>query len=124
MRAVELPGDEWLGHVVVGAGLQAGHDVVAVGASGHHDDGHAARAPDLTAYREAVGVGEHEVEQHDVGVDLGQVGEALAPSAASATEKPSSSSASRRTRRTLASSSTSSTRRVMWPVSRRPPAPA
>jgi hypothetical protein len=74
----QLPGDEWLGHVVVRSGLQAGHDVVAVGASRHHDDGHAARASDLTAYREAVDVGEHEVEQDDVRVHLGQVGEALA----------------------------------------------
>ena len=70
----QLLGHEGLGDVVVGAGLEPGHDVVGVVAGRDHDDGHRARAPQLPAALEAVHAREHEVDEHDVG---GLLGEAL-----------------------------------------------
>ena len=63
----DLLGLEGLDDVVVGAALQAEHDVDRVALGGEHDDRHAALGPDLPAHLEAVGAGQHEVEQHDVG---------------------------------------------------------
>ena len=65
------PGDELLGlerldDVVVGAGLQAQHDVDGVGLRREHDDRHARLGADRPADVDAVHAGEHEVEQHDV----------------------------------------------------------
>ncbi len=64
----ELLGHEGLGDVVVGPGLEARDDVVAVGAGGDHDDRHPAVVPDPAAHREAVEAGQVEVEEHDVRV--------------------------------------------------------
>ena len=66
------PGDELLGlerldDVVVGAGLQADHDVDGVALGGEHDDGYAGLRADLLADVDAVLAGQHQVEQHHVG---------------------------------------------------------
>ena len=58
---------ERLREVVVGAGLEAGDDVVGVGPGGDHDDRDVARAPDRPAHLEAVDAREHDVDEHDVG---------------------------------------------------------
>ena len=62
----ELLGLERLGDVVVGARLEPGHDVVAVGPGRHHDDRHVALAPQPPAQLEAVHAGQHDVDEHDV----------------------------------------------------------
>ena len=58
---------EGLGEVVVGAGLEPGHDVVGVGAGRHHHDRHVAGAPQRAAQLEAVDARQHDVDEHDVG---------------------------------------------------------
>ena len=54
MRADSSFGRERLGEVVVGAGLEAGDDVVGVVAGRDHDDRHVARAAQRAAQLEAV----------------------------------------------------------------------
>ena len=57
---------ERLGHVVIGAHLQAAHLVHLAGAGRQHDDRRVGEAPDLLTELEAVGVGKHDVEQDEV----------------------------------------------------------
>ena len=67
----QLLGRERLGDVVVGAGIEAAH-LVAVGVErGHHDDRHLlAAGPQGLGDLIAVHARQHEVEQHEVGVEL------------------------------------------------------
>jgi hypothetical protein len=62
----ELFGHERLGDVVVGAGLEPGHDVVAVGLGGDDDDRDLARRAEAANEVEAVDPGEAQVHQDDV----------------------------------------------------------
>ena len=63
---------ERLGEVVVGADLEPGDDVVGVVAGADDDDRDVAAAPYLADAVEPGHPAEHEVDQHDVGVDLGE----------------------------------------------------
>ena len=73
------PGDqlargERLGHIIVGAGLEAAHPVRLLAAAGQHDDRHVGglgRAADAAADFEAGNALDHPVEQDDVGRRLG-----------------------------------------------------
>ena len=63
-----LAGAEGLGHVVVGAQLEAGDAVRLLGAGGQHDDRHVAVAAEGPGNVQAVELGEGEVEDDQVGV--------------------------------------------------------
>ena len=64
----ELVEGERLHQVVVGAELEAGHDVLDLGTRRQHEDlGRVAPASDLTEHIEAVDVRQPEVEHHEVG---------------------------------------------------------
>jgi hypothetical protein len=65
----DLPGAERLDDVVVGAELEADDAVGLVAAGGEHDDRHLRGAADLTADVEARSVGQHQIEQDEVGLD-------------------------------------------------------
>src|SRR4051794_10388149 len=65
----DLAGAERLDDVVVGAELEPDHAVGLLAAGGQHDDRHLRLAPDLAADVVARAVGEHEVEQDEVGAD-------------------------------------------------------
>src|SRR3954454_12843327 len=65
----DLAGAERLDDVVVGAELEPDHSVGLLAAGGQHDDRHLRLAPDLAADVVAGPVGEHEVEQDEVGAD-------------------------------------------------------
>ena len=68
----QLADAERLGHVVVGAELEAEHPVELVAARREHDDRHVRRArPQRAAHVAAVHVRQAEVEQHDVDVPVG-----------------------------------------------------
>ena len=74
------PGDqllrlERLDHVVVRAGLQAEHDVDRVALRGQHHDRHARLGADRLADVDPVHAGQHQVEQHQVGLELAQRGQ-------------------------------------------------
>ncbi len=58
-----------LDDVVVGAGLQAEDDVDVVAARGEHDDRDLLGGADAAADLEAAHVGQHQVEQHQVGAE-------------------------------------------------------
>jgi hypothetical protein len=73
----ELLGLERLDHVVVRAGLQAHDDVDGVGLGGEHDDRDAGLGADRAADVDAVGAGQHQVEQHEVRLVLAEHGERL-----------------------------------------------
>jgi hypothetical protein len=78
------PGDELLGlerleNVVVGAGFQPEDYVYGVGLRRQHDDRHARLAPDLAAYVDPVGTGQHQVEQHQIGPGLPECVKRLVP---------------------------------------------
>ena len=63
----ELGEAERLGDVVVGAGVETHHDVGLFAARGEHDDREPLVAcPEGPADREAVEVGQRQVEEHDV----------------------------------------------------------
>ena len=67
------PGDELLGlerldDVVVGPGLEADDHVDGVALRGEHHDRHAGLGADLLADVDAVLAGQHQVEQHQVGL--------------------------------------------------------
>src|SRR4051812_35845941 len=64
-----LAGAERLDDVVVGAELEPDHAVGLLAAGGQHDDRHLGLPPDLAADVVARAVGEHEVEQDEVGAD-------------------------------------------------------
>src|SRR5665213_3027188 len=61
-----------LGDVVRGANLEAEYDVHLTGARGDHYHGNTARVIDLTAEVHPGAVGEHQVEQDDVGLGADQ----------------------------------------------------
>ena len=64
----QLADAERLGHVVVGAGVEAADLVGLLALGGEHDDRHERVAPaELLAHLVAVHVGQHQVEQHRVG---------------------------------------------------------
>ena len=69
-RATQLARAERLGEVVVGADRQADDEVGLGVAGGEHQDGDGSLALDLAAHVEAVEPGEHEVEHHEVGLEL------------------------------------------------------
>ena len=62
----ELGGLERLGHVVVGAGLEAADDVGGVRLGGQHHDRNVGLGADLAADFDAVHAGKHQVQQHEV----------------------------------------------------------
>ncbi len=64
----QLLGLERLHDVVVGAGLEPDHDVDGVALGREHHDRHARLGPDLLADVDAALAGQHQVEQHDVGL--------------------------------------------------------
>ena len=68
-----------LGEVVVCADLEADHLVGDLVSGREHDDRHLALLADLLADRQAVGAGKHDVEDHEVGLDLAEPGERLRP---------------------------------------------
>ncbi|GAA3111524.1 hypothetical protein GCM10020001_032730 [Nonomuraea salmonea] len=55
-----------LDHVVVGAGLEAHHDVEVVASCGEQDDGELVELADAAAHLDAVDAGEHDVEDRDL----------------------------------------------------------
>ena len=61
---------EGLGDVVVRPHLQAGDLVLQLTLGGEHDDGHLGAFPDLFADGPAVHAGEHDVQQHQLGLEL------------------------------------------------------
>jgi hypothetical protein len=63
----ELLGAEWLGDVVVGAGVERAHLLVFIAQGAEHDDREGAPPAHLTADVDAAAVWEDEVEDHDVG---------------------------------------------------------
>ena len=65
----QLAQAERLGHVVAGAELEPEDDVDLGVAGGDHDDRHGLEAAHLLADLDARLVGQHHVEQHEVGVD-------------------------------------------------------
>ena len=75
----QLLGHDRLGDVVVGARLEAGDHVVGVGLGGDDDDRHDARRPQRPAHVEAGHVRQAQVEQHEVGLPLGERGQAGRP---------------------------------------------
>src|SRR3989442_1303660 len=68
----ELLGMERLGQVVVSAHLEADDLVRHLVASSQHDDRHLAQLANLLADGQAVGSGQHDVEDHKVRLDLGE----------------------------------------------------
>ena len=77
--ASELPDREWLRDVVVGAELQADHLVELVVAGGQHDDRHGAGGAKALAHLEPVQLREHQVEDDEIDVLLGEAVECLLP---------------------------------------------
>src|SRR5882672_7243141 len=75
----ELAHGEGLRDVVVGAHLEPADLVALLRARRQHDDGHErAAGPDLLAHGEAVHVGQHEVEEHEIGAALARELDAVA----------------------------------------------
>ncbi len=75
-------GAEGLGDVIVGAGVEAAHHVLILGAGGEHDDRQGARfgaAPDLTADLDAGERRQHPVQQHKIGLGFGDADQRLVP---------------------------------------------
>jgi hypothetical protein len=79
---------EGLGHVVVGAQLQAHHAVHHLAAGGEHDDGNVAFLADLAAQRKAVHLGQHHVEDGRVVGKGAQLGKAFARAHALSSVQP------------------------------------
>ena len=59
-----------LGDVVVGAHLQTGHLILQLALGGEHDDGDFGGLPDLLAHGPAVHAGQHNVQQHQIRLEL------------------------------------------------------
>ena len=71
---------ERLGHIVVGAGVEAAHAVRLLAARGQHDDRQVAGlglAPDAAAHLDARQLGQHPVQQHQIGQPLVDLQHAL-----------------------------------------------
>ena len=116
----ELRHLERLRHVVVGAELEADHDVEGVSAGRQHEDRHPAAVSDLPADLEPVELRKHHVEHHEV-VGLGS-GSARAPRVRPLPSRRSDrrpAGPSETTSRIDGSSSTTSTRSFMRPPSGR-----
>ncbi len=64
----QLLGDERLGDVVVGAGLEPGDDIMAVGLSGDDDDRHPAGRPDAANHVQAMDARQPEVDEQHIGI--------------------------------------------------------
>ena len=62
----ELLRGEGFGEVVVGSGLETGHDIVRVVSRRHHHDRHVAVASQRAAQLETVHAGKHDVDQDDI----------------------------------------------------------
>jgi hypothetical protein len=74
----QLDTAERLGQVVVGSGVETPH-LVALGAErGQHEDGHVTHVADPLEHLPAVEVGEPYVEDHDVGMALVELADAVA----------------------------------------------
>ncbi|CRG92914.1 hypothetical protein PISL3812_09992 [Talaromyces islandicus] len=71
----QLLGLERLDDVVIGAGLQAHHHVDGVALRRQHDDRHPGLGPDQPAHLDAVPAGQHEIEQHQIGLGLTESGQ-------------------------------------------------
>ena len=71
----QLLGNDGLGDVVVGTGLEPGDQVVGVGLGGDDDDRHDARGPQVAADLEAAHVGQPQIEQHQVRLPFGERGQ-------------------------------------------------
>src|SRR5262249_22143956 len=69
----QLGGAERLGHVVVGADLEAQELVALTGARGHHQDRNVALLSNAARDLEAVNAGEPQVENHERRLDPGEV---------------------------------------------------
>jgi hypothetical protein len=64
----QLADGKRLGHVVVGARIQAADLVAVLRSRGQHDDRqHGIGSADLLAHREPVDVGQHQVQDHQIG---------------------------------------------------------
>jgi hypothetical protein len=75
--AAELPDREGLGDVVVGAELEPEHLVEFVVPGGEHDDGDGALGPEPLAHLEPVELRQHQVEDDEIHVLLGEARERL-----------------------------------------------
>ena len=60
---------EGLDDVVVGAAFQPGHPVLQLTLGGKHDDGRLSALPDLLQHRPAVHHRQHNVQQHQIGLE-------------------------------------------------------
>ena len=85
----ELAQAERLGYVVAGAQLQPEDDVDLGVARGDHDDGHGLEAPHLLADLDAGLVGQHDVEQDEIGMNPMEETQRLVPVSGGSTAKPS-----------------------------------
>ena len=72
IRATSTALSHGLDDIVVGARLQAGHDVEGVAARGHHQDRRQAQFADPAAQPDAVELGQHDVEQQQVRAPLAE----------------------------------------------------
>ena len=68
---------EWFDHIVIGAELEAGDSVFLVAERGEQDDRHVAGRAGMAEHFEAVTFGQHQVEEHQVGVGLVELGDCL-----------------------------------------------
>jgi hypothetical protein len=57
---------------IIGALFQAGHFIVRIFARGQDQDRHVADGAQLAAHHHAVEAGQHQVQHHDVGGDVGE----------------------------------------------------
>ena len=73
----QLDPAEGLGQVVVGPGVEPPHLVPLGPERGQHEDGHVAHVPDPLEDLPAVEVGQPDVEDHDVGVALVELADAV-----------------------------------------------
>ena len=75
----QLAQAERLGHVVAGAQLEAEHDVDLGVAGGHHDDRHRLQRAHLLAQLDPRQIGQHHVQQDQVGMDPVEEPQRLVP---------------------------------------------
>ena len=73
----QLLGLERLDDVVIGPRLQTDHHVHGVALGREHDDGHPGLRPDQAAHLDAVPSGQHQVEEHQIGLGLPESGQRL-----------------------------------------------
>ena len=85
---LQLARRDGLAHEVVGAGLQAQQQVDLVLAVADEHDVAVARRADAPTDLQAVDVRQGQVEHHEVGLDLVELGQGVRPRAAAETSKP------------------------------------